>query len=267
MKTQYIKQQSGQIAYDVTGEGPLVVCVPSMGDLRGEYRFLAPKLVKAGYRVVTMDVRGHGETSVGWNDYSVAGVGADIIALIRELKSEPAIIVGTSMAAGAAVWAAAEAPDLIRGMILVGPFVGGEGTWINNLVFSTLFARPWGASMWIKYYSMLYPSKKPNDFKEYSAALQANLKERGRLESLVKMIVASKKASEDRLPQVHQPVLVLMGSKDPDFKSPEEDAKLVAEQLHATYTMIEKAGHYPHAEMPDVTAPLMISFMNSLKKG
>ncbi|MFN8413525.1 MAG: alpha/beta hydrolase [Anaerolineales bacterium] len=267
MKTQYIKQQHGQIAYDVTGNGPLVICVPSMGDLRSEYRFLVPQVAKAGYRVVTMDVRGHGETSVDWDDFSVAGVGADIVALVRELKSGPAIIVGTSMAAGATVWAAAEAPELIHGMILSGPFIGGEGTWISNLMFSTLFARPWGAAMWIQYYSTLYPSKKPTDFKEYSASLRENLKERGRLEALVKMITASKKASEVRIPKVSQPVLVLMGSKDLDFKNPEEEAKLVAEQLRGMYTMIENAGHYPHAEMPEVVTPLMISFMNSLQKG
>src|ERR671923_247479 len=48
------------------GVGPLVVCVPSMGDVRGEYRFLIPQLVAAGYRAVSMDVRGLGETSAAW---------------------------------------------------------------------------------------------------------------------------------------------------------------------------------------------------------
>jgi hypothetical protein len=28
--------------------------------------------------------------------------------------------------------------------------------------------------------------------------------------------------------------------------------------------MIENAGHYPHAEMPEVTGPLMLSFIQSL---
>jgi pimeloyl-ACP methyl ester carboxylesterase len=267
MSTKYFKQHNGRIAYDVTGEGQTVVCAPSMGDLRGEYRFLAPQLVKAGYRVVTMDVRGHGETSVEWDDFSVAGVGMDILALVRELKSESAIIIGTSMAAGAAVWAAAEAPDLIRGMILVGPFVRGGGAWLSNLMFSTLFARPWGPSMWVKYYSTLYPSRKPADFAEYCTALRVNLNEHGRLEGMLKMIRASKKASEERIQQVVQPVMVLMGGKDPDFKNPEDEAKWVAEHLHGNYTMIEDAGHYPHAEIPDVTGPLMLSFINSLKAG
>ena len=37
MATQYLKHQNGTLAYDDTGSGPLVICVPSMGDVRGEY--------------------------------------------------------------------------------------------------------------------------------------------------------------------------------------------------------------------------------------
>jgi len=92
-----------------------VLCVPGMGDLRDEYRFLTPQLVAAGYRVITMDVRGHGETSVQWPDYSVGAIGNDMVALIRHLNSGPATIIGTSMAAGAAVCAATEAPEFVTG--------------------------------------------------------------------------------------------------------------------------------------------------------
>ena len=118
--------------------------------------------------------------------------------------------------------------------------------------------------MWLKYFSTLYPTRKPDDFAEYASALQANLKERGRLETLLAMLRASKRASEERIPQVDKPVLVLMGSKDPDFKSPETEARWVAKHLKGTYTMIEGAGHYPHAEMPESAAPLMLDFMRSL---
>jgi len=264
MITKYMNQENGRIAYEDAGNGPLVVCVPSMGDVRGEYRFLIPQLVSAGYRVVSMDVRGMGETSVDWNDHSVVGIGKDIIALIRELDAGPATIVGTSMAAGAAVWAAAEAPDLIHGIVMIGPFVRGDGNWFLERLFSLMFARPWGPSMWVKYYSALYPSRKPADFIEYSAALLENLKERGRLESLMQMLRASKQASEERIARVNQPILVLMGSKDPDFKNPESEAKWVTDHLKGTYRMIENAGHYPHAEMPEVTGPLMLTFIQSL---
>lgn len=264
MTPKFLAQENGKIAYDDTGKGPLVVCIPSMGDIRGEYRFLIPQLVSAGYRAISIDVRGMGETTTNWNDYSVAGIGKDIIALIKELDAGPAVVVGTSMAAGAAVWAAAEAPDLIRGMIMIGPFVRGDGNWFLETLFSVMFARPWGPAMWMRYYSTLYPSRKPADFADYSTTLLQNLKERGRLESLLQMIHASKRASEERIPRVNKPTLVLMGSKDPDFKNPETEAKWVAENLRGAYTMIEGAGHYPHAELPEVTGSLIVNFMGSL---
>jgi pimeloyl-ACP methyl ester carboxylesterase len=264
MNTRYLKQENGTIAFDDQGKGSLVICVPSLGDVRGEYRFLIPQLVSAGYRAVSMDVRGMGESSVAWEDYSVVGVGKDILALIQDLDAGPAVIVGTSMAAGATIWAAAERPELIRGMILVGPFVRGEGNRFLEVMFSLMLMRPWGPSMWAKYYSSLYPTCKPADFAQYNAALLENLKQPGRVESLVKMLKTHKKASEERISSIRQPSLVLMGSKDPDFKRPESEAQWISEHLKSQYMMIEKAGHYPHAEMPEVAGPMMLRFIQSL---
>jgi pimeloyl-ACP methyl ester carboxylesterase len=266
MTTKYLHHENGQIAYEVAGEGPLVVCVPSLGDVRGEYRFLVPQLVNAGYRVVSMDVRGHGETSTQWDDFSVAGVGEDILALIRELEAGPAIIVGTSMGGGAAIWAAVEAPELVRGMVMINPFVDGDGNRLLVALLSIMFARPWGPSMWLKYYSSLYPTRKPADFAEYSSALYENIKQRGRLEAIMEMLRASKRASGERMPKVTQPVLILMGSKDPDFKNPEAEGKRIAQAVRGSYKIIENAGHYPHAEMPEIAAPLILDFMQSLAK-
>ncbi len=265
MSTKFFNYKNGQIAYDVTGEGALVVCVPSLGDVRGEYRFLVPELAKAGYRVATMDVRGHGETSENWDDYSVAAIGEDIIALIRELNVGPATVVGTSMGGGAAIWSAVEAPDCVRGMILVDPFVDGDSNGPLVFLLSILFARPWGASMWKKYYTSLYPTRTPADFDSYISALYENIKQPGRLEAVMAMLRASKVSSGERMPMVKQPALVLMGSKDPDFKNPAAEAKRVAEAVRGEYRIIDGAGHYPHAEMPEVTVPLILDFMKSLK--
>jgi pimeloyl-ACP methyl ester carboxylesterase len=64
---------------------------------------------------------------------------------------------------------------------------------------------------------------------------------------------------------VTTPVRVIMGSKDPDFKNPETEARWVAERLRGDYPMVQGAGHYPHAEMPEIAAPLVIDFLHSLK--
>jgi pimeloyl-ACP methyl ester carboxylesterase len=261
MTTHFLNHAGGCIAYDDSGSGPLVLCAPSMGDVRAEYRFLSPLLVAAGYRVVTMDVRGHGESSTEWDDFSVAGVGSDMVALLRSLDGGPATIVGESMSAGAAVWAAVEAPDRVAALALIGPFVRGETAAANALLYKALFARPWGPAVWQWYYSTLYPTRKPADFAAYARALRSNLAERGRLESLHRMLLASKSASEQRLSKVKVPVMVLMGTKDPDFKDPAAEAQSVGEALHARLHLVDGAGHYPHVEMPQVVTPLLLAFL------
>jgi pimeloyl-ACP methyl ester carboxylesterase len=55
--TEFLNTDGGQIAYEVTGGGPLVVLSPGIGDRRQAYRFLAPKLTQAGYRVASADLR------------------------------------------------------------------------------------------------------------------------------------------------------------------------------------------------------------------
>lgn len=264
MGTKFLEVRNGKIAYEDIGSGPLVICTPSLGDLRGEYRFLSQQLASEGYRVISLDLRGLGESSVGWQDYSVSGVGDDLVALIRSLNAGPAVIIGTSMAAGAAVWAAVEAPDLVSGLVLVGPAVHGEITGFSRTFYSALFARPWGPGLWLRYYKTLYPTQKPEDFDQYCAALRANLNELGRIEAVLKMVLASKAASEERLSRVNVPSLVIMGTKDPDFKDPEAEARWVAEKLHGRYEMVKDAGHYPHAEMPEITIGLVLPFLAQL---
>jgi pimeloyl-ACP methyl ester carboxylesterase len=211
-----------------------------------------------------MDVRGHGESSTAWADFSVAAVGSDIIALARHLDAGPAVILGDSMGGGAAAWAAYESPEWVRGIVLIDPFVRGDKQFFLSLLFTVMFSRPWGAAMWAKFYRRLYPTRQPEDFAAYTAALQANLALPGRLEALQKMLGASKQASEERLAYVRQPAIVLMGTKDPDFKNPQAEAAWVADKLNAQYTMIPNAGHYPHAEMPAETAALILAFLQQL---
>ena len=54
--TESLSLDGGTIAYEVTGEGPLVVLAPGLGNSRDAYRFVAPRLVAAGYRVATSDL-------------------------------------------------------------------------------------------------------------------------------------------------------------------------------------------------------------------
>ncbi len=106
-ETRYIGRPEGRIGYDIAGEGPLVILVPGMGDLRAGYRFLAPALREAHCRVACTDLRGHGDSDATFASYGDGDTAGDVAALIGELGG-PAIVVGNSMGAGAAVLAAAQ---------------------------------------------------------------------------------------------------------------------------------------------------------------
>lgn len=265
--TRFLDRPSGRIAYDDRGNGPLVVMVPGLGDVRAEYRFLAAKLVDAGYRAVTMDLRGHGESSTGWPDYSCTALGQDIVALLEHLDAGPAILIGTSMGAGAVAWAAAEAPEQSAGLVLIGPFVRDVPPWsklkgaIQMLMIKVALAGPWAARVWGSYYDALYPTSKPADLDDYRSALVRKLGQPGRIAALKGMIYASKADVAARLGDVRAPTLVIMGTKDPDFANPAGEAKIVADLLSGEVLMIEGAGHYPHAEMPEVASPPILNFL------
>jgi pimeloyl-ACP methyl ester carboxylesterase len=266
--TRFLDLPGGRIAYDDSGgPGPVFVCVPGLGDLRQQYRYLRPLLVANGFRVVTVDLRGMGESSTGWLSYTPADVGADIVALIRHLGVPRVYIAGNSMAAGSAVWAAAEVPHRVAGLVLIDPFVGLEPgvSFVMRGMMHVLFQRPWGPALWRMYYKSLYKSAPAADLDQYANSLGANLGEAGRFEALKGMIWASQAPCAARLDQVHAPVLVVMGSDDSDFDDPQVQARSVADRLHGKILIVPGAGHYPHVEYPRTVANEIDAFAQSAK--
>jgi pimeloyl-ACP methyl ester carboxylesterase len=147
----YLDRPEGRVGYEVVGDGPLVVLVPGMGDLRSAYRFLAPALQGAGYRVACTDLRGHGDSDASFSSYGDVETAGDMVELIVKLGG-PAVVVGNSMGAGAAVCAAADRPELISGLVLVGPFVRNAKTdAIQRALLRVAMTPVWAASAWRSY--------------------------------------------------------------------------------------------------------------------
>jgi pimeloyl-ACP methyl ester carboxylesterase len=266
--TLFLNRADGRIAYDDTGgPGPVVLCAPGIGDLRQVYRFLTPRLTAAGYRVVTMDIRGHGESSAGWDDHSPEAVGDDMLSLLRHLDAGPAVIIGESFTPASAIWAAAEAPDLVAGIVLCAPFLTERQ--LNPLMRTLAALVTRSPRLWADtFYRSLYPTSPPPDFAAYRRTLRANLRQPGRMAALRAMIATSKSAANARLTDVTCPVLVLMGTKDPDFPDPAAEAATATGRApHATVVMIEGAGHYPPAEMPEQTAAALLPFLSRALNG
>lgn len=265
--TTTLQRPDGTLGYDDSGgAGRLIVAAPGMGDLRQVYRHLVQEGSRRKLRIVTMDMRGMGESSTDWPDYSDAAIGTDMLALIRHLDSGPAILVGNSLTAASAVIAAVQEPASVSGLVLIGPFARNvpQPAW-QSFAFRAMLTPPWGKSAWVSYYrSQMYPGDQPPDHEDYVDSLKANLSEPGRFRAFRSLAFNSHEESGSKLGQVNRPTVIIMGTADPDFRDPTAEANELADAMNARVVLIDGAGHYPQAQAPVAVTNAIEQFADQL---
>ena len=98
-------------------------------------------------------------------------------AALEEPIFERAAIVGNSMGAGSAVMAAAERPELVSGLVLVGPFVRNGATGaVQRIMLRAAMVPLWAASSWKAYMPKLYAGQRPVDFDDHRDRVVASLR-------------------------------------------------------------------------------------------
>lgn len=271
-QVRFLQRPEGRVSYTVEGSGPLVVAVPGMGELRSSYRELVGPLVEAGFRVAVTDLRAHGDSDAGFRTFGDIATGGDLLALIEELGT-PAVVLGTSMGAAAAAWAAAERPDLVSGLVLFGPLLrdpamGRATVAAMRGAYRVLFRGPWGAGAWAAYYrKVLNRGRTAPWLDEHVSAIRANLREPGRLRAFRHLTLQLTHAVvEPRLPEVAAPMLAFVGDLDPDFRDPAAEAAWL-ESIGAEVVLVSDAAHYPQAQRPDVVVPATLAFLSRRRDG
>lgn len=122
---------------DESGEGhqPLVLLLHGGGQTRHSWLRTQKKLTAAGLHVVSLDLRGHGES--GWSttkDYGLDRFAADVSEVLAQLGNVPTVLVGASLGGLCSMLVAGERMiDWLEGVILVDVVHRANPAGVSNI--------------------------------------------------------------------------------------------------------------------------------------
>ncbi|MFI7547551.1 alpha/beta fold hydrolase [Actinoplanes sp. NPDC049599] len=257
--------------YDESGRGAPVLLLPGSA-ARGRTWSLhqVPALVGAGYRAITLDNRGVGDSGPAAPGLTVGTLVADTIAMIERVAGGPCRLIGTSMGAyvvqelllvrpelvsQAVLMAARARPDALSlalaaadramaaGKVVVPPECDAVNRALQNLSPRTL-EDPETAQDWLDILEM-----SPTDWTDPA--------QRAHLDVVV---------DTDRRPAyraIRVPTLVL--SFADDLIAPEARGRELAATIpDARYVRIADAGHYGYLEQPAAVNDAILGFFTGV---
>lgn len=89
-----------QLNFEDVGAGKPVILIHGWPLSGRSWENQVPALINAGYRVITYDRRGFGQSSQPWNGYDYDTFAADLHKLIEQLDLKDVTLVGFSMGGG-----------------------------------------------------------------------------------------------------------------------------------------------------------------------
>jgi pimeloyl-ACP methyl ester carboxylesterase len=114
-----ISSDSIQIAYEVHGEdAPALVFVHGWSCDRSYWKGQVQPFSRA-YKVVAIDLAGHGASGMGRRDWSMASYGDDVAAVVNKLGLQRVILIGHSMGGDVIAEAAKRLEGRVAGLIMV----------------------------------------------------------------------------------------------------------------------------------------------------
>ena len=108
-----------RISYTSEGHGePAIVFIHGWTCDHTHWRFQVPEF-RESFRVITIDLPGHGASGADRKTWSIDGLGADVATVVRGLKLKQVVLVGHSMGGPVALAAAPKLRGILRGIVPV----------------------------------------------------------------------------------------------------------------------------------------------------
>jgi 3-oxoadipate enol-lactonase len=261
-----IERDGIRISFDDKGSGSPVVLTHSYFCSGEMWRELVPQLVEA-YRVVNVDLRGHGKSSAIGAPFSLYDLVDDIVRVLDSLDIERAAWAGLSVGGMVSMRAALTVPDRVAGLLLLDTHAGVE-TRMRRVKYAAMrtIARQFGLGAVLPAISRLMfgPTTR-----RMNRQLVSEWEEKFRSADLMSMLLyarclVNRDSIVSRLGEVSVPALVIVGEEDAAL--PVYCAEEIAAGLpDARLVVVPEAGHLSALEQPTIIADEMCRFLRALK--
>ena len=255
-----------RLAYVELGDpgGEPLLLLHGYTDTSRSWSVLAPHL--GGYRLLIPDQRGHGATDAPECCYAPSQFAFDAKQFMDALGVERAAVAGHSMGSMVAMAMAAEYPERVSAIILIGstalPPVT-QDVWL----YEQVAALQWPLNRQSAFMREWHPANQPTSVDaEFAEAVMDDILAikphvwRAVMRELM-LLPVGRHAGD-----VRARVLVLSGGKDPLFPA-EHHASLLKAFPNAEAHVFPDLGHSPNWERPDAVAGAIHRFLQSSEKG
>jgi 3-oxoadipate enol-lactonase len=255
-----------RIAYDLIGSetAPVVCFTHSLAADGGMWAEQIPSLLAAGFRVLRLDMRGHGGSEPLPRPYTMSQLAGDIAAALGALEISRVHYIGLSIGGMIGQAFALEHGDrLISAMwcdTLPASPQGAEAAWAERIstVQAARSLAPLADATVERWLTDDFKRRSPNRWKQIRETVAATTPDGylGCADAILGFDFTP------RLASLRVPLLVVCGDQDPGTP-PEQNRKIAGLVPGARYEPVANAKHFPNVEDPDAFNRIMIGWLES----
>ncbi|MBI3603814.1 MAG: alpha/beta fold hydrolase [Nitrospirae bacterium] len=253
------------LAYSDDGRGLPVVFLHAFPFNRSMWEPQRQALSKH-YRVIAVDLRGHGESDAPLWRYTLDQFADDVAGLLDHLKITGAVFVGLSMGGYLLFAFHRKYPERIKGLVFCDTRAEADTPEVVAWRFALAQrvykegAKAVVADMGPKLLSASAYQAKP-DLVQRIATISLSTQISGIVGDL--MAIAERPDSSQDLSDIDCPTLVLVGDGDV-LTSPDENRRIAEGIKGARFEIIPSAGHLSNLEQPEAFNTALVSFLETV---
>ncbi|MCS6936050.1 MAG: alpha/beta hydrolase [Candidatus Bipolaricaulota bacterium] len=253
-----------QLYYEAHGTGEPLLLIAGIGYGTWLWFKQIPALAPH-YHLIAFDNRGAGRSDKPDEEYTVALLAQDAYELLRALGISRAHIFGVSLGGFIAQQLALDHPELVKSLVLCSTSFGGphmippKGEVLQFMAFGAgKETFQYGLEL---AFSGEYLQQHPDEIAQLTRPMRRN--PQPRYAYLRQLMAPLNFCSEDRLSEIHCPVLIMAGEDDPVVPA-ENSRRLAAKLPQAQWKIFPGTRHLFFIERADEVNPIVLNF---LKRG